>query len=72
MSFGGILSEVRWIAYNRLSPGCPPQRWAFRFGAAADLADGVPVGLKIAGFAGEKAGLFAVAATLRHLLASTR
>ena len=35
-------------------------------------ADGVPLGLKIAGFAGEKAGLFAVAATLRDLLASAR
>ena len=42
---------------------CPPQCWAF-----PDLAmpccrpDGLPLGLQIAGFAGEDAGFFAVAA----------
>jgi Asp-tRNA(Asn)/Glu-tRNA(Gln) amidotransferase A subunit family amidase len=35
-------------------------------------ADGLPVGLQIAGFSGEDAGLFAVAAAIRDLLASAR
>jgi Asp-tRNA(Asn)/Glu-tRNA(Gln) amidotransferase A subunit family amidase len=35
-------------------------------------ADGLPLGLQIAGFAGEDAVLFAVAAAIRDLLASAR
>jgi Asp-tRNA(Asn)/Glu-tRNA(Gln) amidotransferase A subunit family amidase len=35
-------------------------------------ADGLPLGLQVAGFAGEDARLFAIAATVRDLLAASR
>jgi Asp-tRNA(Asn)/Glu-tRNA(Gln) amidotransferase A subunit family amidase len=51
---------------------CPPDAWDSGLGAAVVVGEGLPLGLQVAGFAGQDAKLFAVAVAIRDPLDEAR